>query len=123
LWAVTGPDSSGNGVFQTFKGVAPNINILNLKVLDRNGSGQASAVIAAIQRAIQLKGTYNIPGINLSLGQPVFESDTLDLLCQAVEHAWSAGIVVIAAAGNYGRDNSQGTTDTQPSPHRAMIRT
>jgi hypothetical protein len=58
--------------------VAPNINILNLKVLDRNGSGQASAVISAIQRAIQLKTTYNIGVINLSLVQPVFESFTLD---------------------------------------------
>jgi serine protease AprX len=27
-----GADSSGNGVFQTFKGIAPNINIVNLKV-------------------------------------------------------------------------------------------
>src|SRR5439155_7186913 len=34
---------------------------------------------------------------------------TLDPLCQAVEAAWKAGIVVVAAAGNYGRDNSMGT--------------
>src|SRR5947209_7597313 len=30
----------------------------------------------------------------------------LDPLCQAVEAAWKAGIVVVVAAGNYGRDNS-----------------
>ena len=104
-----GTDSSGNGAFQTFKGVAPNINIISLKVLDQTGSGQSSAVVAAIQRAIQLKATYNIRVINLSLGQPVYESYTLDPLCQAVEQAWAAGIVVVTAAGNYGRDNSQGT--------------
>ena len=44
-----------------------------------------------------------------SLGRPVFESYTLDPLCQAVEAAWKSGIVVVVAAGNAGRDNSQGT--------------
>src|SRR5437870_7940161 len=34
---------------------------------------------------------------------------TLDPLCQAVEAAWQAGIVVVVAAGNSGRDNSLGT--------------
>ncbi len=118
-----GADSSGNGVFQTFQGIAPNISIINLKVLDVNGSGMTSGVIAAIEQAIQLQNTYNIGVINLSLGQPVYESYTLDPLCQAVEQAWASGIVVVVAAGNYGRDNSQGTdgyaTITSPGndPH------
>jgi len=50
-------------------------------------------VIAAIQRAIQLKDTYNIRVINLSLGRSVFESYVDDPLCQAAEAAWKAGIV------------------------------
>jgi serine protease AprX len=66
-------------------------------------------VIAAIERAIALKNTYNIRVINLSLGRPVFESYTDDPLCQAVEAAWKAGIVVVVAAGNDGRNNSFGT--------------
>jgi subtilisin family serine protease len=48
-------------------------------------------------------------GTNLSLGRPVFESYTVDPLCQAVEQAWKAGIVVVVAAGNEGRNNSAGT--------------
>src|SRR5271166_3914958 len=44
--------------------------------------------------------------MNISLGRPVFESYTVDPLCQAVEAAWQAGIVVVVAAGNDGRDNS-----------------
>lgn len=104
-----GADSNGIGAVQTFQGIAPNINIVDLKVLDQNGSGMASWVIAAINQAIALKNTYNIRVINLSLGQPVYESYTLDPLCQAVEQAWAAGIVVVTAAGNYGRDTSQGT--------------
>ncbi|HLJ28858.1 MAG TPA: S8 family peptidase [Candidatus Angelobacter sp.] len=96
---------SGGGMF----GVAQDANLINLRVLDANGAGTDSAVIAAIQRAIQLKNTYNIHVINLSLGRRVFESYTLDPVCQAVEQAWKAGIVVVVAAGNYGRDNSQNT--------------
>ena len=103
--------SSGaaNGYSAKFAGVAPNVNIINLRVLDQNGSGTDSQVIAAIQQAIALKSTYNIRVINMSLGRPVFESYTLDPVCQAVESAWQAGIVVVVAAGNRGRDNSMGT--------------
>src|SRR3989442_15305044 len=99
-------DSSGSAFSRTLKGVAPNVNLINLRVLDRNGIGQEADVISAIQRAIDLKNTYNIRVINLSLGRPVFESYALDPLCQAVKAAWKAGIVVVVAAGNYGRDNS-----------------
>src|SRR5947208_7733249 len=66
-------------------------------------------VIAAIERAIVLKDTYNIRVMNLSLGRPVMETYLDDPLCQAVEAAWKAGITVVVAAGNDGRDNSFGT--------------
>src|SRR5712691_8539582 len=92
----------------TFRGIAPNANIINLRVLDQNGSASDSTVIAGIQQAIVLKNLYNIRVINLSLGRGIFESYTLDPLCQAAEQAWKAGIVVVVAAGNYGRDNSNG---------------
>jgi serine protease AprX len=101
-----GKDSTGSSFTRTLKGVAPNVNLVNLRVLDANGAGTDAGVIAAIEEAIALKNTYNIRVINLSLGRPVFESYTLDPLCQAVEAAWKAGIVVVTAAGNYGRDNS-----------------
>jgi len=100
---------AGTGYAEQIVGMAPNVNIINLRVLDENGAGTDSQVIAAIQRAIALKTQYNIRVINLSLGRPVFESYTLDPLDQAVEQAWAAGIVVVAAAGNDGRDNSMGT--------------
>jgi serine protease AprX len=106
--AGNGHDSA-SGYPTQYVGVAPNANIINLRVLDANGSGTDSQVIAAIQRAIQLKSTYNIRVINLSLGRSVYESYTLDPVCQSVEAAWKAGIVVVVAAGNGGRDNDYGT--------------
>jgi len=107
--AGNGYSSTGPSDFYTFKGIAPDVNLINLRVLDENGAGSDSEVIAAIETAIQLKSTYNIDVINLSVGRPVWESYTQDPLCQAVERAWNSGIVVVVAAGNYGRDNLAGT--------------
>jgi serine protease AprX len=89
-------------------GMAPGVNLLNFRVLDQNGSSTDSIVIQAIDYAISLKSKYNIKVINLSVGRPVFESYKLDPLCQAVEAAWKAGIVVVVAAGNDGRLNVVG---------------
>lgn len=99
-----GVASTGYQYFRSFSGIAPSVNLVNLKVLDASGQGTDTAVIQAIEAAISLKQTYNIRVINLSLGRPIFESYTLDPLCQEVEQAWKAGIVVVVAAGNAGRD-------------------
>ena len=101
--------SYGPSYTRTFRGLAPQAQIVNLRVLDSNGQGVDSAVINAIDRAIDLKATYNIRVLNLSLGRTIRESYTLDPLCQAVRRAWQAGLVVVVAAGNSGRDDSMGT--------------
>lgn len=97
------------GAYVDFSGIAREAKIINLRALNSRGVGTDSAVIAAIDRAIQLKSTYNIRVMNLSLGRTIRESFTLDPLCKAVERAWKAGIVVVVAAGNNGRDNSMNT--------------
>jgi len=107
--AGNGSNSTGRSFSYTFHGIAPNVNLIDLRVLDANASGTDSEVIAAIERAIELKNKYNIRVINLSLGRGVYESYTQDPLCQAVEQAWQAGIVVVTSAGNDGRDDSAGT--------------
>jgi serine protease AprX len=106
--ASNGKSSNCLNCTQSFTGIAPGVRLINLKVLDATGTGSDSSVIAAINRAITLKNLYNIRVINLSLGRPIYESYTQDPLCQAVEAAWKAGIVVVVSAGNEGRDNSSG---------------
>ncbi len=101
--------STGPQFTTTYLGVAPQANLIDLQVLDQNGQGSDSLVIEAIDRAIALQSQYNIRVINLSLGRPVYTSFTQDPLCQEVEKAWHAGIVVVVAAGNDGRDNSFGS--------------
>jgi serine protease AprX len=101
----------GNGHLSggQYEGVAPNVTLVDLRALDENGAGTDSTVIAAIQEAISLQSTYNIRIINLSLGRGIGVSYTQDPLCQAVESAWKSGILVVVAAGNYGRLSVDGS--------------
>lgn len=101
--------STGLFYYRTFYGVARQANLINVRVLDENGAGTVSQVIAGLQWIVNNKSKYNIRVVNLSLGHPVGESYTTDPLCQAVEQVWKSGIVVVCAAGNAGR--IQNTTD------------
>ena len=90
------------GQDDNFQGVAPGAWIVSLKVLGADGSGRTSDVINAIDWATTHARQYGIRVINLSLGRPVFESYLDDPLCQAVERAYRAGLLVVTSAGNYG---------------------
>ncbi|MBI3046531.1 MAG: S8 family peptidase [Candidatus Harrisonbacteria bacterium] len=75
-------------------GVGPAIDLLAVKVLNRQGSGFLSDVIEGIQWAMN----NNAQVINLSLGS---DSGT-QTMHDAVAAAHNAGVVVVAAAGNNG---------------------
>jgi serine protease AprX len=117
ILAGNGKSSTGSQYTMTFKGVAPNANIIDLEVLDQNGVSTDSAVIKAIHRALDLQAQYNIRVLNLSLGRPVEESSQLDPLCLAVKAAWNAGIVVVASAGNLGRNGYASVLSPGNSPY------
>ncbi len=85
-----------------YGGIAPGAAIISLRVLDATGAGRVSDVVDAIDWAMDNRKTFDIRVINLSLGGPVTQSYKDDPLCEAVERAVAAGIVVVAAAGNYG---------------------
>jgi subtilisin family serine protease len=90
----------------TYLGVAPGAKLINLKVLKDDGTGNTSHVIAAIDWCILNRNTnnYNIRVINVSVGTPVKDSYQYDPLCLAARRAYNAGIIVVAAAGNEGKD-------------------
>ena len=67
-------------------------DLVRPSVCDANGSGTDSAVISALQWAINNKAKYNIRVANLSLGRPITTSYKDDPLCQAVEQA---GLLVV----------------------------
>jgi serine protease AprX len=97
---------AGNG-YDTYgarAGIAPNAHIVSLKVLDQQGRGYISDVIAALDYAIANKSAFNIRVINLSVGAAVTESYMTDPLTLAAKRATDAGIVVVVAAGNLGKN-------------------
>jgi serine protease AprX len=85
-------------------GMAPGAHLIALKVLDGSGNGTISNIIAALDYAVANKATYNIRVINMSIGASIQESFTTDPLTLAAKRASDAGIVVVAAAGNMGRN-------------------
>ncbi|MBC8139808.1 MAG: S8 family peptidase [Armatimonadetes bacterium] len=90
------------GAGQNYRGIAPAAHFVGLKVLDANGVGRVSDVIAALDWCIANKTLYNLRVVNLSLSTVVISSAETDPLCQAAERAVDAGLVVVAAAGNVG---------------------
>jgi len=101
---ITGSGSYATGVTSLYAGgIAPGAQLVNVRVLGDDGVGHTSDVIAGIDWVIANKSRYNIKIINLSLGHAVTEPVLFDPLCAAVERAYNAGIIVIAAAGNAGK--------------------
>ena len=91
-----------------YRGLAPNVKLVVLKVLDKDGAGYTSDVIRAVDFAVANRASLGIQIINLSLGHPIFEPAATDPLVQAVERAVRAGVIVVAAAGNFGKDPTTG---------------
>jgi subtilisin family serine protease len=83
-------------------GVAPNAKILSVRVLGDEGSGSYADVIEGIQYVVANKDAYGIRVMNLSISAESSTPYFVDPIDRAVEEAWAAGIVVLAAAGNVG---------------------
>ncbi|MBQ7528972.1 S8 family peptidase [bacterium] len=97
ICAGSGKTSEGK-----FTGVAPEANLVGVKVLDRNGSGAFSNVIKGIQWAVEHKDEFSIDVISMSLGGYITQSYKDDPVVQAVEAANAAGVSCVIAAGNEG---------------------
>jgi serine protease AprX len=108
-----------------YSGIAPRANIINLRVLDSYGHGTMSGVLAAIDYTIANRNMFNIRVVNLSLSAPPVDSYKNDPLCQAVEKATKAGLVVVVAAGNFASPAispaaiTVGATNTQQTNYRS----
>jgi serine protease AprX len=101
---ITGSGSAAAGITTLYSGgIAPGAKLVNVRVLGKDGLGWTSDVIAGIEWAIKNRDRYNIRIINLSLGHAVTEPSATDPLDQAVFKATSAGILVVASAGNSGK--------------------
>ena len=92
-----GSESAGKYI-----GVAPLVNIVNVKVSNDDGSAMMTDVVAGLQWVLENKNTYNIRVVNVSLNSSVAESYHTSPLDAAVEILWFNKIVVVVSAGNHG---------------------
>ncbi|HTH36906.1 MAG TPA: S8 family serine peptidase, partial [Pyrinomonadaceae bacterium] len=99
---AVGNDNTRNGAY---RGIAPDANLISVKVLDDEGVGETSWLLNGLDWVLQNKNAYNIKIVNLSLGTLAVDSYTNDPLCLKVKEVAQAGIVVIAAAGNLGKNS------------------
>lgn len=88
---ITAARENGNGIV----GVAPECELYVAKVLADNGSGSDRAVAQGIDWLV----SHGVQVINMSLGSP----NPSDAIKFAISRAVSAGVVVVVAAGNSGR--------------------
>jgi len=106
---IAGRDSAltapyGQAPASAYRGMAPDARIVSIKVATADGGTDVSQVIAAIDWVVQHRNDngMNIRVLNLSYGTNSSQWYGVDPLAFAVEQAWDAGIVVVAAAGNSG---------------------
>jgi serine protease AprX len=85
-------------------GIAPGASLVSLKVLDGNGQGTISNIIAALNWVAANASTYNIRVVNMSVGAGIYESYWTDPLTLAAKGLTDRGITVVAAAGNMGKN-------------------
>ena len=120
LYTGTGPNSAGDGFGHgTFTaGVAagaggghaggtPDANVVELDVLDDNGSGSTSDLIAACDWIQQNKAQYGIKVVNISVLASQNSTFMFDPLDKAVEKLWLNGVTVVTSAGNFANDGAQ----------------
>ena len=109
-WSFT--DSYGHGTFMAGliagsgqgggpAGVAPGVDLVDLKVAGADGATTLGQVLAAMQLADAARDRFNLRVLNVSLGAPADDPATAPLT-EAVERLWADGITVVAASGNEG---------------------
>src|SRR6185503_14420425 len=98
---AAGDGAPTNGAYE---GIAPAANLVNLRVLNSQGVGRVSGVLAALDWLLANKGNYGVRVVNMSLGTPAINSYEDDPICNAVRKLVDAGVVVVVAAGNNGKD-------------------
>ncbi|HKZ86243.1 MAG TPA: S8 family peptidase [Anaerolineae bacterium] len=91
----SGYDSGG-----LYSGIAPQVNLLSLKISDESGMAYESDTVSAMQWVLDNKATFNIRVVNLSINSTVEQSYHTSPLDAAAEILWFNGIVVVASAGN-----------------------
>jgi serine protease AprX len=93
---------NGAGSEGRYLGVAPQAQLISVKIAGEDGSADVSKVLAAIQWVVSFSDRYDIEVLNLSLGTNSRAPYTVDPLNLAVQRAWTSGLTVVVSASNTG---------------------
>ncbi|PSF35666.1 hypothetical protein C7H19_15605 [Aphanothece hegewaldii CCALA 016] len=109
----------------TYKGMAPNANIIALKVFEDSGSGYFSYIEQALQWVVANAATYNIASINMSLGDSgnYNTAKTLYGLSDELAALAALGVIVVSASGNsfYENGSAQGVSYPAADPNSLSV--
>lgn len=97
--------SNGKGSDGDYPGVAPQAQIVSVKVSDDNGASSAMDVLLGLEWIYQNRDRYKIKVVNISFNSTIAQSYTVDPLDMGVEAIWLSGITVVVSAGNNGSAN------------------
>ena len=122
---TTGDDDNGHGTLVAgivgaldndigVIGVAPEASLYAVKVLNQNGSTVSSSVLSGIEWSVD----NNMQVINMSFGGILNWPSTV---VAALDNAYSAGIVIVAGAGNGGDASGEGNNIWSPARYQPVI--
>lgn len=104
---VTGHGTNVAGIIAANKneygiiGIAPNVSLYSIRVLDEDNMAPISRIIAGIEWAIE----NDIDVLNMSFGTSNYSS----LFYQTIRKAYESGMVLVASAGNTGTETNEVT--------------
>lgn len=99
------PVTKGGEPTGSYKGVAPDVNLVAVKAFDVQGQGDFLDIIRAVQYVVDNREALQVKILNLSFAARPRWHYFLDPINQAIMKAWASGITVVAAAGNEGPDD------------------
>lgn len=105
---VAGTIAAAAGNSGPHVGVAPNVRVMGIRAGDANGRLSQSAIIDGLGYAVRQGAKV----VNASFGGPIYSRAQYD----ALDHARSAGLLIVCAAGNDGQNND--STGAFPAGYR-----
>ncbi|MDN4073961.1 S8 family peptidase [Fictibacillus sp. CENA-BCM004] len=100
-------------------GVGPEVKLLILRVLDKDGSGSYKGIIDAINYAVEWRGDKGekVRVISMSLGGP----DDVPEMHEAIKNAVDKNVMVVCAAGNEGDSDENSDEQAYPGYYKEVV--
>jgi serine protease AprX len=119
---MTSVVAAGNGALSGgyFRGLAPDARVVLVKV-SKSGHIPEKNILRGLKWVLDNRERYDIRVVNISAGGDEQQSYLHNPLCQMVERAAAAGVVVVCAVGNAGWDPAHPVLPPASSPSSIAV--